>query len=104
MAELTKSDWIKLYKNGLITARGIENWDDNEFKELNGHVSTTELADEMFISRNRDCNLHIGRSVYSVRYYSGCFYPMWSKNENDKNENDNHYKLNLKTNKIEILA
>jgi len=100
--ELTTSDWKKLYANGLITARGIETWDAGEFKKLNGFVSTTELADQMIISRNRDTNIHIGRSVYSVRYYSGCFYPMWYKNK-FYNESDLNYKLNIKTNKIEKI-
>ena len=103
MKELAKRDWVKLYKNGLITARGIENWTDKEFVKLNGHVSTTKLADEMCISRHRDCNLQVGKSVYSVRYYSGCFYPMWFKN-GVYNKNDMNYKLNPKTNKIEKLV
>jgi len=100
--ELTRIDWKKLYTNGLITARGIENWGDGEFKKLNGHVYTTELADQMNISKYRDCNIHVGNKVYSVRYYSGCFYPMWSKNK-PYNESDNNYKLNTKTNNIEKI-
>ena len=99
MNDLTKRDWLKLYKNGLITARGIKNWKDNDFKKLNCHVSTTELADQMTISKHRDCVILIDRSVYSVRYYSGCFYPMWHKNKS-YNESDNFYRLDKKTKTI----
>lgn len=102
MSELTLKDWKKLYAHGLITARGIENWTDAEFKKLNGHVYTTELADQMSISKYHDCNITIGRSLYTVRYYSGCFYPMWFKNM-PYNKNDLNYKLDTNTNEIKLI-
>lgn len=94
--ELNKKDWINLYNNGLITARGIENWSDNEFKKLNGHVYTTDLADKMIISRNRYSNIHIGKNVYSVKYFDGCFYPFWYKNLPYKKTELNYKLINKK--------
>jgi hypothetical protein len=96
---LNKKDWKRLYVFGLIEARGIENWKDSEFKHLNGHVSTTELADEMKISRHRNCKIKIKNTHYSVRYYSCCFYPMWLKNV-EKAKSDVMYKLDIDSNKI----
>jgi len=102
MRGLTVNDWMKLYKHGLITARGIEKWDKAEFKDLNGHVNTTELSDQMKISKSYNTNIMIGRTIYTVRYYSGCFYPMWYK-DGVYNGNDRNYKLDIKTNEIKSV-
>jgi hypothetical protein len=102
MRELTVNDWMKLYKHGLITARGIEKWGKAEFKDLNGHVYTTELSKQMKISKSYNTNIMIGKTIYTVRYYSGCFTPMWFKG-GVYNENDSNYKLDIKTNEINLV-
>lgn len=96
---LNYKDWQKLYKNNLITALGINTWTNKEFKDLNGYVSTTKFADKMQISRSWSCNIWIGRSLYSVQYYSGCFYPLWTKGCSYK-DSDIYYRLDNKTKSI----
>ena len=96
---LNKKDWKRLYVFGLIEARGIKNWKDSEFENLNGHVNTTKLADEMKISSHRNCVIKIKNTHYNVRYYSGCFYPMWFKDIEYAKSNV-MYKLDIDSNKI----
>lgn len=65
--ELTKAHWRKLKEFGLVDSDG------------NGFANTTKKCDAIGISSSRETLIQLERSsiVYAVRYYSGCFYPMW---------------------------
>lgn len=68
--ELTKRDWIILNDLGIVKGVG------------NGFANTTKLTDESInISKYYSTYIRIGknRTIYEVRYYSGCFYPIWQK-------------------------
>lgn len=66
--ELTKTDWRNLIAFGIVDAEG------------NGFASTTKKADDLLkISRHSNTFVRLKgkQKVFNVRYYSGCFYPMW---------------------------
>lgn len=66
--ELTKTDWNNLIDYGLVDAEG------------NGFANTTKKADDLLnISSHRNTFVRLKgkRKLFNVRYYSGCFYPMW---------------------------
>lgn len=66
--ELTNQDWGKLINIGLVDDVG------------NGFANTTDKADKLInISSFKDTYIKIKgkRTIYKVRYYSGCFYPLW---------------------------
>lgn len=69
-SELTKKDWLKLNELGIVNGDG------------NGFANTTKMTDEIVkISVHRDTIIKLQKSnvLYKVRYYSGCFYPLWYK-------------------------
>lgn len=68
-----------LYKNGLITARGIENWTTEEFKNIAGFANTTEIVDNLGISSHSNTLIEVNGITYNVKYYSGCFYPIFTR-------------------------
>ena len=66
--ELSRADWQKLIDFGLVDCEG------------NGFACTTSKADnELQISRYFDTFIKLDgyHRIYHVRYYSGCFYPLW---------------------------
>lgn len=74
--KLTKADWNKLNKLGLVDD-GIGN----------GFANTTDKFDD-----NITCNsvaptyvyVEGGKFTFMVQYVSGCFYPVWHKTFTDK--------------------
>jgi hypothetical protein len=68
---LTKANWLQLEKNGLV---------DNSRGFGNGFSNTTKFMDnEIGVSANYYKLIAIGSTCFAVRYFSGCFYPMWQK-------------------------
>lgn len=68
--ELSKKDWQNLIEYGLVDTDG------------NGFASTTEKADDtLHISSawNTFVRLKGKQTIFVVRYYDGCFYPIWHK-------------------------
>ncbi len=68
--ELTKNNWKQLIEYGLVDTDG------------NGFANTTKKADDTLnISRHWNTFVKLkGKSTtFVVRYYDGCFYPLWYK-------------------------
>lgn len=68
--ELTKRDWQILNDLGIVKGEG------------SGFANTTKATDESInISKYYSTYIRIGKNktLYEVRYYSGCFYPIWQK-------------------------
>ena len=68
--KLSKKDWQILNDLGIIRGKG------------DGFANTTKLTDDSInISKYYTTYIRIGKNktIYEVRYYSGCFYPLWKK-------------------------
>lgn len=68
-SELTKSEWEQLIEYGLVDC------------PKNGFANTTKKADDLNIGAYSNTLVRLkGKStLFVVRYYSGCFYPLWYK-------------------------
>jgi hypothetical protein len=68
--QLSKADWNKLNKLGLVNGAG------------NGFANTTDKFDNnIWCNSHTPTHLHIKGNQYTfiVQYVSGCFYPIWRK-------------------------
>jgi hypothetical protein len=77
MYKLSKSDWSKLNKLGLVSGEG------------NGFAYTTDKFDkEINCSSFRPTFIYVQgmQFTFVVQYMDGCFYPIWQKSfvESDK--------------------
>ena len=66
--KLTKKDWKLLNELRLVDGEG------------NGFANTTQKFDNKIIClASRFTYIFFKRTLYAVKYVSGCFYPLWTK-------------------------
>jgi hypothetical protein len=64
---LTKKNWKILNDLGLVDGVG------------NGFANTTKKFDDNILCSSFDYTIiKINKTMYAVKYYSGCFYPCWT--------------------------